>query len=329
MKTLLRTLSLVAAAAAATSCGKPASSETVDASEMISVPIGVLLQSASLTGDEGFNLAVPTTSDFVIKITGCTSGFEYTATSTAGTPVNSVKLYRGDRNCVAGLESYTWQAVAYTKSGGGTLTAASALFVGAGSKEMQATVYVALSTPIDATSKASFVVAEVIKGTDHTVPVANYSEPSDLIVEGIEAPNFTIYEMQLVSIDNSGNPNFTVKLECGVARSGDNCPTALGNAQAMTSMKVALVYDDPLVYTTANTLTYSQAQAIVTAGATTITAGMVGDFNVRGGATVSGVIGQGPIDDHRNMFLVVEFTEAANNGKSYRYFNVDLANPMN
>ncbi len=325
-----------AAVLAVTACGRLSKAKPSDERQTVSVPIGVLFQSAtSLVGNDtnsSFDLAAPSTIDFVIKITGCASGFTYTATSTTGTPVSSVNLYKGDSDCVAGLESYKWKTVSYTKSGGGTLSVGSAVFLGAGGEEMQGTVYVPLSNPIDATSKAHYIVAEIIKGADHQVPKANYSEPSDLIVDGLEAPNFTIYDAVLQSVaSGTGKPTFDFRLECGIARAGSVCPTGLGHQQSMTDMKVALVYDDPTVYTTPNTMTYSQAQAIIVAGPVTqITAPMAQGFDLRGGAVVTGVVGEGPLDSKRNMFLVVEFTDTArNNAKSYRYFNVDLENPMN
>lgn len=316
-------------------CAASKSKET-SLAETVAAPMGVLFQpQASLTDDDAvFSLATNDLFDFVVKITACSSGFEYTVTSTTASKVGTVNLYKGDTDCLAGLESFSWDGVAYTKSGGGTLTAGSAIFQNAGNtKQMQATVYVALDIDsIDAASKAQFVIGEIIKGAAYEVPVANYSEPTDVLGNVLEAPNFTIVSATLVSVTTvTGVPHMTIALKCAGAVVGTTCASPTGVAQEMTQMSVSLVWDkpglDPDAYN--GSLTYTQAETIVTAAKTDIIAGMVGAVTGGSGATVTGVVGEGPLDDKRNMLVVVRYQDVATSASSYRYFNMDLAVAMN
>ncbi len=319
--------------AGAPGCGlnKSKTSSTTDA-EMVAVPFGVRFQpTPSLMGGATLSLVDNSLHDFVVEIRSCSSGFEYDVTSTSGTPVSSLNLYKGDTDCVAGLKSFTWDTVAYTKSGGGTLTTGAAIFQNAGNtKRMQAAVYIALETGgIVASSKAHFVIGEIIMGSGYQVPVANYSEPTDVLGNVLEAPNFTIASAFLTAVQTgSGNPVLTVTLDCTGAVVGNTCATPLGVAQDMRQMSVAIVYDNPATYN--GTISFTQAETIFGGAKTAIDATMV--TNSAGvGATVTGIVGEGPVDDKKNMLVVVQYEETfgATNVHSYRYFNMDLATGMN
>jgi len=310
-----------------------AASKSKEASlaETVAAPMGVVFQpKASLDDNSVFSLTTNDLYDFVVEITACSSGFTYTVTSTTAAKVGTVNLYKGDTDCLAGLSSFSWDGVAYTKSGGGTLTTGSAIFQNAGNtKQMQATVYIALDIDaIDAASKAHFVIGEIIKGSNYEVPVASYSEPTDILGTLLEAPNLTIVGATLVSVaTGTGVPTFTIAFKCAGAVVGNTCATPVGVAQDMTQMSVSLVWDNPATYN--GSLTYTQAETIVTAAKTNIIVGMLGAVTGGSGATVTGVVGEGPLDDKRNMLVVVRYFDTTTSGSSYRYFNMDLAVAMN
>lgn len=311
-------------------CGTSKSKESSLAAT-VAAPMGVVFQPrASLTEDAVFSLATNDLYDFVVDITACSSGFTYTVTSTTASKVGTVNLYKGDTDCLAGLKSFSWDGVSYTKSGGGNLTTGSAIFQNAGNtKQMQATVYVALDIGgIVASSKAHFVIGEIIKGGDYEVPVASYSEPTDILGTLLEAPNFTIVAATLVSVaSGTGVPTMTIEFKCGGAVTGNNCASPTGVDQDMTKMSVSLVWDNPATYN--GSLTYTQADTIVAALKTDIVGGMVGAVTGGSGANVTGVVGEGALDSKRNMLVVVKYVDPVTSGASYRYFNMDLAVAMN
>ena len=95
----------------------------------------------------------------------------------------------------------------------------------------------------------------------------------------------------------------------------------------MTKMSVSAVWDNPATYN--GSLTYTQAETIVTAAKTDITGGMVGAVTGGTGATVTAIFGEGPLDSKRNILVVVRYLDPVTSGASYRYFNMDLAVAMN
>lgn len=329
--TFARCFALACCVVAVLSGCSASKSKEASLAEIVATPLGVLFQpKASLGDSSALSLASNDLYDFVVEITACSSGFTYTVSSTTASKVGTVNLYKGDTACLAGLSSFSWGGVAYTKSGGGTLTTGSAIFQNAGNtKQMQATVYIALDTDaIDAASKAHFVIGEIIKGSDYEVPVASYSEPTDILGTLLEAPNLTIVGATLVSVTTiTGVPTCTIAFKCEGAVVGNTCASAEGVAQDMTQMSVSLVWDNPATYN--GSLTYTQAETIVTTAKTNIIVGMLGGVTGGSGATVTGVNGEGPLDDKRNMLVVVRYFDTTTSGYSYRYFNMDLAVAMN
>lgn len=310
------------------SCGKQQSSAKSGAQLLPVSLVATFQPKASLVGDSQFNLATNDLYDFVVKIASCSSGFTYTVTSTTAAKVGTVNLYRGDTDCTAGLESFTWDGVAYTKQGGGTLTTGTAIFQNAGNtKQMQAAVYVALETTgILASSKAHFVMGEIIMGGGYTVPVANYSEPTDVLANTIEAANFTISSAFLTAVTTgTGAPVFTINFACATVV-GNTCATPTGVAQDMRNMKVAIVWDNPGTYN--GSLTFTQCETIFGGSSTAITAQMVTD-SAGAGAAVTGISGEGPLDSKKNTLVIVQYEDPTTHVHSYRYFNMDLAGGMN
>ncbi len=288
-----------------------------------STNVSLNLQSTS----SGFALSAATTSDFVIQLTSCSSGYTTTVTSTTASPVTDVALYTGDGGCLAELQQFDWSGVTYTKQGGGNLASGSALFTDGASNELYVSVGTQLDATIVSTSEAVFLISEVLAGSDYTV--SGYSESADLTVTLLEAPEVEIPAtgVTLNSIHaTTGVATFDVHVQCVNTNSPDatTCQTPGGADQAFTNMKAKIITD-----VTSGTLTYSQADAAMAAGATSI---LAGDLSTAAPITTEGftvqLAGEGQLYANRNMLLIIEYTDPGLSAKSYRYFNVDIGDPQ-
>jgi hypothetical protein len=288
----------------ATACGKKSS-----APEIIEVPLGLSAPSLSLAG--------ASFADWTITITGCKSGYSTSVTSTAAAPKTAVGLYKFDQGCVAGLEKFKIDGDEYTKQGGGVLNAAAgteATFI-SGTKTKSIKVASQLDSPLTASSKAQFSFYEITNGADK--PLQDYSQGHNLGIVGVEAPYFEINAANMTGMTD-GVPTFNIKFECQNAISTTKCPTPNADAQAMADMTVKVVDD-----TFSGTPTYANAEgAFATAGVTTTVDATVG---TKGGMTASAV-GIGPMYQHRNLIVFIRYSTAG--GASYRYFNVDIGEPV-
>lgn len=285
--------------------------------------VGLGLRSA----DGGFNLAAPSTDDYIIQITACSSGYSTTVASTTASPKSSVPLYTGDGGCLAGLQQFEWLGTTYTKSGGGTLTSGSALFVDGGSAELFVTVGTQLDATISATSEAIFLISEVSGGTDYAI--SGYSDSAGLTVSLVEAPEVQIPAngITLASINSgSGVATFAVSVQCinMLSPGATMCQTPGASDQLFTDMKAKLVADSY-----GGTLSYSDASAAMAAGTTSVTAP---NLSVAAPITTEGftisLAGPGQLYTNKNMILIIEYTDTGSGGKSYRYFNVDIGDPQ-
>ena len=294
---------------------------TIDPRRSSEVALGV-------QADEGaLQLAAPTTSDFVIQITGCASGYTTTVTSTAASPKGSVPLYTGDGNCIAGLQSFTWSGVAYTKSGGGTLTTGSSLFVN-GANQLYVTVGTQLTATISGASKATFLISEVKSGSDYTI--SGYSSSAPLTVSAIEAPEIEIPAngITLTSINaTTGVATFTVNVQCkNILSAGpSSCQTPGGEDQLFSNMKAKLITD-----TFSGVLNFSDANTAMATGSTAVAS--PANLKATSPITTEGFMlslsGAGQLYTNKNMILIVEYTDPTSSAKSYRYFNVDIGDPQ-
>lgn len=275
----------------------------------------------------GFSLAAPTTSDFIIAITACSSGYTTSVTSTTGAPKSSVPLYTGDGGCIAGLQEFTWTSKVYTKAGGGTLTSGASLFQEVGGDQLYVQVGTALSATIAPGSQAVFLVSEVKAGSDYAI--SGYSTSAGLTVSAIEAPDLEIPAngITLSSINAStGVATFSVNVQCANILSPDatSCQTPGGENQLFTSMKAKIVTD---TYT--GVLDFTSANTIMGSGTTAVTAP---DLSTASPITKEGFVlsltGEGQLYGNKNMLLVIEYTDPVSSGKSYRYFNVDIGDPQ-
>jgi hypothetical protein len=285
------------------------------------------VQIAVQEDSSGFSLAAPTTSDFIIAITACSSGYTTSVTSTTGTPRSSVPLYTGDGGCIAGLQQFTWATKVYTKSGGGSLTSGASLFQESGGGQLYVQVGIALAATIAPGVQATFLISEVKAGSDYAI--SGYSTSAGLTVSAIEAPELEIPAAGIVlsSINaGTGVATFTVNVQCANILSPDSttCQTPGAENQLFTNMRAKIVTDTYL-----GVLDYTAANALMTAGSTAITApalSTAAPINKEG--FVLSLAGAGQLYANKNMLLVIQYTDPASGGKSFRYFNVDIGDPQ-
>jgi hypothetical protein len=293
----------------------------IDTTQTTEVRLG-LRQDSSL-----LSLAAPASDDFVIQITGCSSTYTTTVTSTTADPEPLVALYTGDGNCVAGLESFDWDGVSYVRAGGGTLTSGGSFFNDGGANELYVQVDTSLPGTIGPGAEAIFAISEVKAGSDYAI--SGYSTSAGLTVSAIEAPELQIPAggITLTGIDPvSGIATFDVHAQCANTLSPDatTCQTPGEDNQLFTGMRAKLVTD---IY--AGVIDYSDAEAIMAAGTTDVTGP---DLSVAAPITTEGFVlslsGAGALFTNKNMLLVIEYTSVAPAGKSYRFFNVDIGDPQ-
>lgn len=301
-------------------CGKKSAP-----AELIQIPVGLNASAKALKNlnafnfTESLNLAAGTQiADWTINVTGCKSGYTTTVESTASEPKANVALYNFDEGCMAGLIKFTFNGLEYTKDQGGALNGPagdSAVFVN-GSSKITIKVTTQLDSPLSASSKAAFNFFESAAGPDK--PLDNYSAGHNLTLTGVEAPNFNIFDATLTAMPG-GVPTFAFRFECLNIVAANACPTPGGDAQPMADMDVKIIDD-----TFGGTPTYADAEsAFATPGTSTTADGSIG---TRGGMTAS-VVGIGPMYSHRNLIVFIRYT-LTSAGSSYRYFNVDIGEPV-
>jgi hypothetical protein len=274
--------------------------------------------------DESLSLVSNFSSDFVIAITGCSSGYTTTVTSTTAVPVTAVSLYAFDTDCVAGLVNFVYNTKTYTKQGGGSLTTGTSLFSETGGGLLNVTVGTNLPSPLSSGAQVKFVVEEIKLGADYAV--TGYSVSEALEIAGVEAPNLKMQAAALTAIaSGTGFPSFDLSLECNLATQSASsiCPTPGGDLQTMTSMKAKLIVD-----TYSGVITIAEAQTIMASGTTSVAAGnLLGTIGANGGFKLNLTQSTGPLFTNKNMLLVVSFTDAGG-AVSYRYFNIDIGSPI-
>lgn len=276
---------------------------------------------------KGFSLASPTTNDFIIAITACSSGYTTSVTSTSGSPKSSVPLYTGDGGCIAGLQQFTWATKVYTKSGGGSLTSGASLFQESGGGQLYVQVGTALAATIAPGAQAIFLISEVKAGSDYAI--SGYSTSAGLTVSAIEAPQLEIPAngIVLASINAStGVGTFTVNVQCQNTLSPDatTCQTPGTENQLFTNLRAKILTD-----TYGGVLDYTSANAIMSTGTTAITAPMLATAApITKEGFVLSLAGAGQLYANKNMLLVIQYTDPVSGGKSFRYFNLDIGDPL-
>jgi len=296
-------------------CGKNGSDSNASGYEVIEIPLGV-----DYDATQSF-MAGAAITDWTIAVSGCKSGYTTSVTSTSAAPKTAVGLYKFDQSCVAGLEKFTYGTSVFTKQGGGTLSgvAGTSATFESGTKVLKVSISTQLDSPLSASSKAAFSFFEITKGTDSLPPGTKYSQGQGLSISGVEAPNFEISDIELTAIAAAdGAPTFNVKLECNNAIASGACSSASGDAQPMASMDVKIVDD-----TFGGAPTFADAETLfTTAGITPTVDGTIG---TNGGMSAI-LLGSGPLYSHRNTIVFIRY--AVTGGASYRYFNMDIGEPI-
>ena len=305
----------IAATLFVSACGKSGSDSKAPEYEVVEIPLGVTYDTS-----QSF-MAEASVTDWTIAVSGCKSGYTTSVTSTSAAPKTAVGLYKFDQSCVAGLEKFTYGTSVFTKQGGGTLSgvAGTSATFESGTKILKVSISTQLDSPLSASSKAAFNFFEISKGTDSLPPGTKYSQGQSLSISGVEAPNFEINDVELTAIAaTDGAPTFSIKLECNNAIASGACSSASGDPQPMASMDVKIVDD-----TFGGTPAFADAETLfATAGTTPTTDGTIG---TKGGMSAV-LLGAGPLYSHRNTIVFIRY--AVTGGASYRYFNMDIGEPI-
>jgi hypothetical protein len=277
--------------------------------------------------DPSFKLEGVTLNDWTIVINGCKSGFTATINSTTANPKTSVNMFKFDRACKAGLQSFTYDGELYTKDGGGVLNTEAgtkADFKSTTNKKISIGVGAQLDSPLTASSKANFNFFQSTIGNN---PIVSVSQPQSLSVSGVEAPNFSIIAADLIEYANDadGTPTYALQFECGntIVTPANTCATVGGEAQSMAAMDIKIVDD-----TFSGTPTYDNAQDVF--NPPNGSAGTVGTVDAAIGAKggmKANVTGKAPVVTHLNSIVFLRYKTAG--GASYRYFNMDVNPPVN
>lgn len=296
--------------------GKKKGNSDAQAYEMVEIPLGL-----SYEPRQSF-MAGSTVTDWTIAVTGCKSGYSTSVVSTTAAPKTAVGLYKFDQSCVAGLEKFTYGTKVFTKQGGGTLSGAAgttATFE-SGATSITVSISTQLDSPLSASSKAAFSFFEITQGGPSLPPGSKYSQGQGLSISGVESPNFEINDVELTAIaDPEGTATFSLKFECNTAIAGGACNSASGDIQPMASMDAKIVDD-----TFGGAPTLANAETVFsTAGVTPTVDATIG---TKGGMKADLVGPTGKMYEHRNTIVFIRYTVAG--GASYRYFNMDIGEPI-
>ena len=310
----------------------------VGAPNMVEVKINFVDQRTS-----GFNLVAggESITPWQITIINCASGYSPVWTQA---DAGSFFLYRGDENCLAQLDTFTMDALAWQKVGGGgcTTTAICNYEDTPGATQLvQVSISSLLTTNIGAgaatTETLTVSVVEIEAGVlgDLTAGAEIYDASTTLTVAGARAPKVAwgTTPTTLDDIDATGIATLTFKIECdnNVVETGGQL-TWTCDGQELSDYKIVLIND---VY--AGAPTYDEAVAEIAGGTPVATAidashiyGITGGADPlaaipKGGFVISLPSEQATIYDNPNMLLILQYDEASGGtAKTIRYWNVDI-----
>jgi hypothetical protein len=298
----------VLAVAIAVGCGK-----TNEGGSAELVPI---YGSLNYTG-KALNLAGEAATSFKVDVTGCESGYSVTNQTTS-----PIYLYKHDLSCAATLKEFVFGGTTYT----GVLTGAagtSATFTDSGSKTLRVTIASQLSSPIVTADKIAFNFLENKAGSNSLPPGSSYSEGHNIDVSGLEAPNFEIKDVDLISQAAGGIPTYAIRFECqSNVTAANECPAASGSLQAISAMDIKVVED-----AFGGSPTSAQAETVFSTVGSTATAIAVrtGTPPIAKGGMSTSAVGPGPMYQKRNLIVFVRYTVSG--ASAYRYFNMDIGEP--
>jgi hypothetical protein len=196
----------------------------------------------------GLKLAADATA-FSITLDGCASTHYATVTETT----TYLEVYEFDRNCLAMLTTFTLNGKIYTpKPGAGFTnwqvgdTATFEVNAASPADELTVSVISTIANPVVAGGEIHYQFSEVAQGDDVTLGEAVVRESATLSVNGQAAPNFSIKQVQLVDITETGNGEFRFQLEC------NNEVTGSGNGILCDDVPLNSIYmtlaEDPGTY---------------------------------------------------------------------------------
>jgi hypothetical protein len=301
---LVKTILTFAFSAAVIGCGidlmESNKSETTEPEEpgMVAIPLEVVDKTA---------LSLTSASAFSMDLTGCASGYTFTATEANA----SVNVYKYDRGCLLKLKSLTVGGVVYNSSNPGAADFTNwemediAIFTSDGGSSIAIGVVSQLGDPISGTEAVSYTFAMVTSGSDETIADTDVGDGHAISVDGHPAPPVTISSVAFSDIASSGAGQFSFNLECVSTISGDNC-----DGIDMTEWEYALVDD---TYSSSPTALDLVELSYIDGGATVDSS--IGSF---GGVISPSMYGPEEIHNNPNMILIIR------NEISYKFFNVDV-----
>ena len=264
-----------------------------------------------------------------ISISGCESTYSPTFNHLSG----DYYLYRGDLNCVAGLESFTLDSLSWTKSGGGVCSGPAGTICGFenGDDKLIVTINDQLNLGgITNNEAVTFTIKELTQGDDLDMTVDDVSDDDvSYTVEGFRAPYVTdLFYTHFESADVNGRGLFTFRVDCkdaiykGHATDREQWYCFYDFGQSMIEYDLCLVdFDDytlPLDAVSAATLFTncdSEKLYIVT---TNIKDSSDTGWGGRNGGIEFALQGPANMYANRDMILVIKYND------SFRYWKVNI-----
>jgi hypothetical protein len=265
---------------------------------MVTIPLEVVDKTA---------LSLTSASAFSMDLTGCASGYTFTATEANA----SINVYKYDEGCLLKLKSLTVGGVTYTSSNTGATDFTNwqdedaAIFTNDSGLSIAVGVISQLDDPISGTEAVSYTFAMVTSGSDETIADTDVGDGHAISVDGHPSPSVTISSVAFSDIASNGAGQFSFNLECVSSIFNGLC-----DGVDMTGWEYALVED---TYSSAPTALDLVELTYIDVGATTDNT--IGSF---GGVISPSMYGPDEIHNNPNMILIIK------NEISYKYFNVDV-----
>lgn len=268
-------------------------------------------------------------TSFVFDVTGCASGFEKNDHDTASDGA-SIKLYKGDRDCVAELQSFDWNGKTWTQEGGGNYSGTDpVIFTNIDDEEVSVVSSGNLPSPLVNNSTVSFYFSLAESGSAQQIlssGASNYSPNG-----GVDAPYYRVRSTGGVTLEEISSPaniaTFTFQLEClgGLASANTVCLSQTAENHDQVDMRVALIKD---VYDGSMTrLELQTAMGAVGGGSVKFVtapdilpaaAGFLGGFQVE-------LDGPEDLTSSKKMVLIIEKTDPVPALRTYTYMTVQFA----
>ena len=299
------------------SCGqnrKTANQNDEDAQgrDLISLPFNLTSTSTGL-------LDLRAADGYSIKVEGCNSG--YSGTSNEAT--RDVKVYRGDSNCLAKLESITLDGTVYQPAfGSGFQTwqpgdIATFQKVGSAETSLRVLVRSQLSSPVLTSDVISYSFSEIKKRDPNQIPEPTIAEAHSVTIDGELAPQFQIQLSSFKGINSKGGGLFEFTLQCNQMQIGSDLQSSCGGA-LNKEIDYKLVED-----TFAGNLEYKDALKLFATPGTFVQGAdnhAPGTLSKNGGFKTTGPL-SGPDELHKKPKMILVLRRG---GVSFTYFNISI-----